>query len=217
MNQFSKLDGRHKLATIFALIAWGCSMYFSYLGFGLDAPNTKWMGIIFAAIVTVVELVFNSSTRKLSQTLIITGLLCYFYGVWTNIVGFWDYQNPNVPMALWNAHSILPILVGFILEVLPEPLFMWGLGSQFEGDLIGNAIGLWNGTLGAAQPQGQNNNNNQQKKNDFSSHEVYSNLPRQKNDQFGFIPKEDVSVPDFINNRKQQENRKISERDKYSR
>jgi len=39
-----------------------------------------------------------------------------------------------------------------VMEILPEPLFMWGTDAVFEGDFIGHIVGLWNGTLGHAEP-----------------------------------------------------------------
>ena len=153
MNKLTALDGRHKLAILAAIASWGLSIKFSQEGFALGSPNGAWIGWVLAGIITVVELAFNSETKKLSQTLIITGLLCYFYGVWTNITGFWDYQNPGMIFELFNTKSILSVLVGSVLEILPEPLFMWGLGARFEGDLVGNVVGLWSGNLQPATPE----------------------------------------------------------------
>lgn len=152
MSNFIGLDGRHKLAILAAAMAWYFSIMFSQTGFALSAPKTQWMGWALAGIVTTVELVFNSSTRKLSWTLIITGGLCYIYGIWTNVTGFWEYQYPSIAFDIENQATWLSVFVGAILEILPEPLFMWGIGSAYEGDLIGNIVGLWSGQLQAAKP-----------------------------------------------------------------
>lgn len=150
-RKLQNLDGRHKLAILGALVAWGVSVWFSKQGFSIDAPNSSWLGWILAGIVTIVELVFNSRTQKLSLTLIVVGVMCYGYGVYTNITGFWIYQNPGIQFT-FGEHSILSMFVGAILEVLPEPLFMWGIGSELEGDLLGNLAGLWSGDLNYAKP-----------------------------------------------------------------
>lgn len=154
-NKFNRLDSRHKLAILASLVAWSISIYYSYLGFATEATRAKFIGLALAGIVTVVELVFNSRTRQLSMTLIVVGVLCYLYGVWTNIVGFWDFQNPSVQFPWFHESAILSWFVGSILEILPEPLFMWGIGSELEGDLLGNLIGLWQGDLEYARPENQ--------------------------------------------------------------
>ena len=100
----------------------------------------------------MVELVFNSPTQKLSLTLIVVGILCYVYGIWTNVTGFWELQHPEVPFVVFSTQSLLSWFVGFIMEVLPEPLFMWGIASAFDGDFLGNLAGLWSGNLPYAQP-----------------------------------------------------------------
>jgi hypothetical protein len=155
---FFELDGRHKLAILGAIVAWGISMFFSKEGFSLDAPNSVWLGWVLAVIGTIVELVFNSKANRLSLTLIVVGLLFYAYGVYTNITGFWSYQNPGLEFVVTNKASILSIFVGTILEILPEPLFMWGMMAEFEGDILGNLIGLWFGNIKYNQPKSNNTN-----------------------------------------------------------
>ncbi len=153
MNKvFAKFDGRHKIAVIASLVCWGISIFFSQQGFAIDASKSAWLGWILGGIVTVVELVFNSPTQRLSLTLIGAGILCYVYGVWTNVTGFWEYQNPGVVFPIWSQASMMSWFVGVMIEVLPEPLFMWGVGSAFGGDLVGNLVGLWKGDLSYAKP-----------------------------------------------------------------
>lgn len=152
MNNLKKLDGRHKLAVVGALVCWGLSMYFSKEGFSVGNTVMLWVGWVLAGIVTVVELVFNSPTQKLSLTLIVVGILCYVYGIWTNVTGFWELQHPQVEFVIFSTQSLLSWFVGFIMEVLPEPLFMWGIASAFDGDFLGNLAGLWSGNLPYAQP-----------------------------------------------------------------
>jgi hypothetical protein len=162
MNNVSNLDGRHKLAILGAIVCWGLSVWFSYLGFRIDSDKIAFVGWILALVVTVVELVFNSQTGKLSLTLVATGILCYAYGIWTNITGFWSLQHPGIEFIIFSQKSIMPAFVGIIMEVLPEPLFMWGLMSNMDGDFLGNMVGLWNGKLSYAQPsQNPQTHNNQ--------------------------------------------------------
>lgn len=151
-NKLKKLDGRHRLAVVMALVTLGISIFFSKEGFGVGNPNAQWLGWILAAIVTTMEIIFNSRTQKVPLTLISIGLICYAYGVWTNVIGFWTYQHPGIDFQLMKQESIMSVFVGLILEVLPEPLFLWGIGAEIEGDLLGNLLGLVNGDLEYAKP-----------------------------------------------------------------
>lgn len=186
MNNLSRLDGRHKLAVLGAIACWGLSMYFSKEGFSVDNTVMLWVGWVLAAIVTVVELVFNSPTQKLSLTLIIVGILCYVYGIWTNVTGFWNLQHPQVEFVVFSTKSMLSWFVGFIMEVLPEPLFMWGIAAAFDGDFLGNLAGLWSGKLPYAQPGNQQNdkkwthpdvNNNNQGQFSKNKHQLQHKSP----------------------------------------
>lgn len=159
-----RLDGKHRLAIVGALVAWGLSMWFSYQGFKLESSTLLWVGWILAFLVTIVELVFNSPTRDLSFTLIIIGILCYGYGVWTNITGFWSVQHPGMDFNIFTEKAVLSVFVGTILEILPEPLFMWGIGS-LGADVLDNLRGLWSGEYGYAKPtQGSQNKQEQEYK-----------------------------------------------------
>ena len=160
-------ENKHKLAVVGAIVCWGLSMYFSKEGFSVGNTVMLWVGWVLAGIVTVVELVFNSPTQKLSLTLIIVGVLCCLYGIWTNVTGFWELQHPQVEFVIFSTQSLLSWFVGFIMEVLPEPLFMWGIASAFDGDFLGNLAGLWSGKLPYAQPGNQTQNNYQQHKSQY--------------------------------------------------
>lgn len=169
-----RLDGKHRLAIVGALVSWGLSMWFSYQGFKLESSTLLWVGWILAFLVTIVELVFNSPTRDLSFTLIIIGIMCYGYGVWTNITGFWAVQHPGMDFQVFTEKSILSIFVGTILEILPEPLFMWGIGS-LGADVLDNIRGLWSGEYNYAKPtQGSQNKqefeHKQQQNNQHNHH-----------------------------------------------
>ena len=153
MKTKTLLDGRHKLAILGALICWVLSVYFSYLGFGVNNTQLLWIGWIMALVVTIVELAFNTPMHKLPLTLAVIGIICYIYGIYTNITGFWSLQNPGVPFVWFQMQSLMPIIIGFVMEVLPEPLFMWGMDIKVGGDLMGNIAGLWGGTLKPQAPE----------------------------------------------------------------
>jgi hypothetical protein len=162
MNKFGNLDGRHKLALLGAIICWGLSVYFSYLGFKVDNSQMQWVGVVLAGVVTIVELAFNTPVHKLPTTLIAAGIVCYVYGIFTNITGFWSLQHPGIAFEWFQIESLMPVVIGLIMEILPEPLFMWGLDVKTGGDWLGNLMGLWNGTL---KPQSPDTGTTQQNKN----------------------------------------------------
>jgi hypothetical protein len=156
-------------------------MFFSKEGFALDASKTAWLGWVLAGIGTIVELVFNSKANKLSLTLIVVGILFYMYGTYTNIIGFWDYQNPGIAFA-FTQKSLLAVFVGTILEILPEPLFMWGMMAEFEGDVLGNLAALFSGDVTYNQPK----NNTPQS---FNNDSVSTNPFKPNTEQFKPKPK----------------------------
>ena len=123
-----------------AILLWMASCQFSYAGFNVNAPDAAWLGWILAISITVIELVFNEDIRKLNMTLFACGILAYVYGVYTNVIGFffsvqggtWESLKTN-PMSV-----VFACILGFFIEVIPEALFVWGLGNIGEGDVLGN-------------------------------------------------------------------------------
>lgn len=130
----------HLLAAGVAVLLWFISVQFSVDGFNFVLPRYAWVGYILALSVTIIELVFNEEGMNHSLTLVAVGLLSYLYGVVTNIIGIWAAQgSPDLhgnPLAL-----VFPLVLGFFLEVAPEPLFVWGLLGTGARDLLGNLFG----------------------------------------------------------------------------
>lgn len=137
----------HLLAMGVALVLWFVSVQFSADGFKFVLPKFAWVGYVLAISVTIIELVFNEEGMNHSLTLVAVGLLSYAYGVVTNIIGIWAAQgSPDVasnPVGL-----LFPILLGFFLEVAPEPLLLWGLmgtgARDFLAHLLNNSPGKRN-------------------------------------------------------------------------
>ncbi len=130
----------HLLAAGVAVLLWFMSVQFSVDGFNFILPRYKWMGYLLALSVTIIELVFNEEGMKHSLTVVAIGLLSYLYGIMTNIIGIWAAQgspdlNVNPVMLLF------PVILGFFLEVAPEPLFLWGLLGTGMRDLLGHLFG----------------------------------------------------------------------------
>ncbi len=130
----------HLLACAVAVLLWFMSVQFSVDGFGFVLPKYKWMGYLLAFSVTVIELVFNEEGMQHSLTLVAIGILSYLYGIATNVIGIWAAQG--APDASQNPFVMLfPVILGFFLEVAPEPLFVWGLLGTGMRDLLGHFFG----------------------------------------------------------------------------
>ena len=128
------------LAVLVALLLWFISVQFSVDGFNFILPKYRWMGYLLAIAVTVIELVFNEEGMRHSLTLVAVGLVSYLYGILTNVVGVWAAQGS--PDLTSNPFAMLfPALLGFFLEVAPEPLLVWGLVGTGVRDLLGHLVG----------------------------------------------------------------------------
>ena len=144
INSESLLKLKKVLAFVFSLGLIGISIWFSQLGFGIEATKDySWIGWFLGCTVTVIELTFNTNIKTLSPTLIFAGILAYIYGMWTNVVALQDIFGGNLVFA---------IIVGLFVEVVPEPLFAWSIGVHDGGDVVGN-IGHLFGNSQPPRPQ----------------------------------------------------------------
>lgn len=138
------LDGwmktKRTMAVLVAISLWVASAVFSYNGFSLNDPSSAWLGAILTISITVIELIFNADISRLNLTLFVSGLLAYTYGVATNIMGFYAAQGGNMEKVYAHPESVIfAVLVGAMLEIIPEPMFIWGIGV-YEGDFLANII-----------------------------------------------------------------------------
>lgn len=149
-----KYLGLKRMAAFVASVGlWGVSMYFSYKGFEFESTTVLWFGIVMALVVTVVELVFNTNISELNPTLLGAGVICYAYGIYTNISGFYVLQH-GTTVGFWSGSNwLIPLVAGLICEALPEALFAWAIGSNDDGDLVGNVVSMFN------QPNSRPQNN----------------------------------------------------------
>jgi hypothetical protein len=108
-------------------------------------PHYIWMGYALGIAVTVLELVFAEEGMKHTLTISAVGLLAYVYGIFTNIIGIWVAQGSPDPSQ--NPGVLLfPAILGFFLEVTPEPLILWGLMGTGVRDALGQIFHQGNST-----------------------------------------------------------------------
>ena len=183
MGKTNYLGFKKLLAFCAAVGLWVVSINFSYNGFKFDNSKILWFGVVLALVVTVVELVFNTKLNQLNPTLLAAGALCYAYGIYTNITGFYILQHGNLEAFFTGSNWLIPSFSGIIAEILPEALFAWGLGAYAEGDLVGNVVDVF----GSDKPKNQQNQQPQkqkfpqqhQRKEHFRYHdEILAVLPR---------------------------------------
>lgn len=129
----------HLMAIGVAVVLWFVSVQFSADGFKFALPRYAWIGYVLAIAVTVIELVFNEEGMNHSLTIVAVGLLSYAYGIVTNILGIWAAQgSPDIAA---NPIGILfPALLGFFLEIAPEPLLLWGLMGTGARDFLSQLV-----------------------------------------------------------------------------
>jgi hypothetical protein len=132
------------LALITAIGLFVISMWFSQLGFGIESNEKyQWIGWFLSIVVTVIQLVFNTSIQKLNPTLVGAGILSYSYSIYTNVTGLKEIFNG------WG----FAIIVGLIVDGVAEPLFAWAIGVYDGGDVVGNLGNLLGFRRGRSQQQ----------------------------------------------------------------
>lgn len=136
------------------------SMQFSQNGFGFKDQNIAYAGWILAVAVTVAQFIFNSKVRSLNWTITVLGVMSYVYSIWTNIIGFYQYQG--IPINLFSTDAILPVLASIFLDVYPETSLAWSFNASGDGDLIGNIMAVTNDPNSIFA---KNQNNSQQYRN----------------------------------------------------
>lgn len=120
------------ISQVFAIGGWILSIYFSANGFGFTAGGLYVVaGYFLGCLVTVFEVVLNNAGTKLPKTLSWICILAYIFGIGTNCLGIWQGRGGGTaPFDI-----ALAIVLGIILEVYPEPLYLFAIGAR-SPDLI---------------------------------------------------------------------------------
>lgn len=120
-------DIYEKIVRLLALLASIAMLYisagFSVDGFNIVVPEKESMGIALALIIIVVQVVWNKVGTSAGFTLFLAGLLCYAYGIWTNVLGI--LVATEITKGAWEI--LTSGIFGMFLEIVPEPLLVWAL------------------------------------------------------------------------------------------
>ena len=114
------------------------SAQFSVDGFEFQVDDRVWIGWGIAAILVVIESVWQKFGNN--TTLFVLAITCYIYGIFTNVAGIisnrggFDFVNPNY----WSL--IVPIVFGILLEVFPEPILAWAISGDTSSDPLGKFL-----------------------------------------------------------------------------
>ena len=142
------------------------SMQFSQNGFGFKEKNIALAGWVLAIAVTVAQFVFNSRVRNLNWTITFLGIVAYVYSIWTNLIGFYNYQGKTLTLdTLLDVSAFLPVFASAFMDIFPEAILSWAFNSSGEGDLIGNVIAVTNDPNSIFSKNQNNSNNNGQNRN----------------------------------------------------
>jgi hypothetical protein len=135
------------LTRILFIIGGAVGVYVSYLfsvrGFGTQIPDNEKIAKLIVIFFISLQLYVNRNVAAQDRilALIIAGLCSYVYGIWTNITGILSFSGMTIDMI--GSHNwykmIIPVMVGFPLEVAPEALIVIGFFPE-QQTVISDAI-----------------------------------------------------------------------------
>jgi len=129
------------LSVIVAATLWLISITFSVDGFNFQVTDMVWAGWFMGIAITAIELIWNKQGANTNMTIVLIGVFAYLYGVVTNIMGVLAAQSVT-NLSANPIGAVFAGILGFFLEIAPEPLFVWGLvGVSDMGDLISTLMG----------------------------------------------------------------------------
>lgn len=146
-ERYNSYDRAKKLFLVLVgLAGLAVSYSFSVDGFGIDVEGKRWAGWVMGFLITGFQLVLNAKKdgKSLSTTLVVLGLIAYIYGIWTNVNGILLSQGDgftitNAIKTKQASALVLPSVIGFLLEVGPEPLLAYAIfGNAALIDVFGS-------------------------------------------------------------------------------
>jgi hypothetical protein len=155
-------DGFRSLKRLFSMLTafamWGVSSFFSEQGFAFKYASFWWLGAILAVAIIIIEMVWNEEGMNHGVTIIVAGIFAYSYGILTNIVGLMVAQGITNLSQADPLSMVLSVLLGIMLEIVPEALFTWAITGTRGKDLLSNILGGNRPRQHQHQPQPQQQN-----------------------------------------------------------
>jgi len=143
------------IAAMVAITLWIMSVIFSTKGFSFEmGSGLEWIGVVLALAISAIQIIWNHEARGMrNPTIFLVGVASYVYGIWANIIGIGDLRGS---FNVWDNPTVIifPLILGFFVEVVPEPLMVWSFtGQWYSGDFIGNLFDKSGGKPSAPKPQ----------------------------------------------------------------
>lgn len=141
MNTLSKWNNFKKyLLRYSSFCVWIIGGFFSFIGF-TNGLHTEWywmaIALTLAVVINALELALNSEPIRnfinLNMdvgdiVLVLGGIGSYIYDIWTNILGLSVLMYATNNLATVSlSQQIAPILIGVLLAILPEPMYVKSL------------------------------------------------------------------------------------------
>lgn len=140
MNDVSRNKKWNSLLRFAGFVAALAGMYisarFSVNGFQFSTDNPKWIGWAIAGIIIVLESVWQKFGKN--RTLFAIAVVCYGYGIITNVVGIAQAKGGYASMDFLD--YVVAIVFGTLFEVFPEPLLAWSISGDVSSDPLGKLI-----------------------------------------------------------------------------
>lgn len=142
MGQYTPIIRVFALAV--AAFLFGLGIWFNTLAWGFDfKQEVQWVGFALAVVCTFMEVIWNHEASRANWTIIILGSICYVYGLIANFIGI---QSLAADGASTPAGIGFSIFATILVELIPEPLFLFGLTGMWSGgDMIGQFLNLVTG------------------------------------------------------------------------
>jgi hypothetical protein len=123
------------LAIAGSLLGMYLSAQFSVDGFRFTVDDRAWIGWAMAGILIVIQFIWQRFGGNL--TLLVLALVCYLYGITTNVVGMIHNRGgyDGNPMSL-----VVPVVFGLMLELFPEPVLQWAISGDTSSDPLGKFL-----------------------------------------------------------------------------
>ena len=112
------------------------SARFSVNGFQFSTDNPVWMGWGIAVIIIVLESVWQKFEQN--RTLFVIAVVCYSYGIITNVVGIAEAKGGYTSMNFMD--YVVAVVFGALFEVFPEPLLQWAISGDTTSDPLGRIL-----------------------------------------------------------------------------
>lgn len=106
--------------------------------------NYAWVGVGFAILCTVLEIIWNHEASRANASIMVFGIFAYLFGLGANGIGIYStiQDTENMGVSGW----LFLFIVAVIIELVPEPLAIFAItGGWSGGDAVMQTIMILTG------------------------------------------------------------------------